>query len=237
MMPAKSVHCSTCAHRARSVFRSLEGEALRRLDGGKVVQFYPRGQRIFHEGGPPLAIHCVHAGHVRLSKSVPHTDDVVVRIAGPGDTLGLSAMLASEPYEVTAEAIEDAAVCTIAKDTVDELLETGPTLANEILGMLARELRASEETTVEFAHRRVPQRLAHLLLDLVPARETCMPENGDTRVHVRRTEMARMIGASPETVSRLLHRLESRGIVRLTRTDVELLDLEALQGIAKGHLI
>lgn len=235
MMPAKAVHCSMCAHRARSVFRSLEGEALRRLDLGKVVQFYPRGQRIFHEGGPPLAIHCLHAGHVCLSKSVHHADDVVVRIAGPGDSLGLSALLAGEPYEVTAEAVEDAAVCTIAKDTVDELLATSPPLAGEILVVLARELRASEETAVEFAHRRVPQRLAHLLIDLLPVRERCAPEDGERRVHVRRTEMARMIGASPETVSRLLHRLGTRGIVRLTRADVEVCDLEALRGIAQGH--
>ena len=237
MMPAKVVHCATCGHRARSVFRVLEGDALRRFDCQKVVQLYPRGQRIFNEGGPALAIHCVHAGHVRLSKSVHHSDDVVVRVAGPGDELGLSALLAGEPHEVTAEAVEDAAICTITKQMMDELLASSPALASEILCVLARELRASEEMMVEFAHRRVPQRLAHLLLDLVPAEKTRTADNGRARVRVRRTEMARMIGASPETISRLLHRLEVRGMVRLTRSEVELLDVEALRGIAEGHMV
>lgn len=237
MMPAKAIHCGTCLRRSHGVFQALDSEALRHLDSRKVVQTFPRGQRIFHEGGPPLAFHCIHTGHVRLSKSVPHSDEVVVRIAGPGEEIGISSLLTGEPYEVTAEAIEDAVVCTIARQTLDELLEANPSLAGEILSTLARELRASEETTVEFAQRRVPQRLAHLLLNLVPRPTEGASGDGQARIGVRRTDMARMIGASPETISRLLHRLQAKGIVRLTRTEVELVDLCALEGIAGGHMI
>lgn len=82
------VGCAACGGRAASPFSSLAGKALRQFERERTVNTYQRGQVIFYEGEPPLAVHCIRSGRVKVSKRGGRGDDLVIRFLGPGEIFG-----------------------------------------------------------------------------------------------------------------------------------------------------
>lgn len=69
VMRPDRIHCAVCAVRTGSVFCSLRGPLLDKLERKKTTQEYGRGQGIVYEGGPPFAIYCIHSCRVRAPQS------------------------------------------------------------------------------------------------------------------------------------------------------------------------
>lgn len=157
---------------------------------------YPRGQARFHAGDPALSLHVIRSGRVHVFSRWRDGDEQVLRLLGPGEILGYRAVLAGESYNSSAEAVVDTRACIVPGETVREMLRANPELATQMLEKLARELRVSEELMMELVHRPVGQR------------------------------MARMVGTTPETLSRTLRRLAQRGVPVVTRECIRIRDLE-----------
>lgn len=222
--------CDICGHRPSSIFCSLAGSHLEKLDREKTVHKYEKGEVIFSEGDLSQAIHCIYSGKVKLYKLGPKNEEQIIRLLGPGEFMGYRALLANEPCAATAQTLESTVICSIAKKTFFELLRQSPDLVLRLLSKMARELRISEELALSLAQESVRQRTAHLLLFLLQGNQA--KSEGPIRVPLKRKDMAQMIGASPETLSRTLHYLERRGIVRMTRSEIYIQNLSALQLLA-----
>ncbi|MCI0329611.1 MAG: Crp/Fnr family transcriptional regulator [candidate division Zixibacteria bacterium] len=223
-MKRETFRCEVCGQREHSIFCGLAGKHLERLDREKAVHRYERGQTVFQEGTPALAVYHIYSGRVKLYKSSPKGDPLVIRLMGPGEITGYRALLAGEPFAATAEALEATTVCVISKQTLLALLQESCDLALRLMAKLAKELRTSEEKMVEMAHLSVKQRAAHLLLFLQESYgEKTGPAGkggGPPGIPLQHKEMAEMIGTTPETFSRVLHGLARKGIIRLTKNEI-----------------
>jgi CRP-like cAMP-binding protein len=224
--------CSICRARTEGFFCALVGEARERFDRDVVMHTFRRGQVLAHAGTPAQALYVVRTGWVKVYRPWPSGDDQVLRLLGPGELIGYRPLLANEPFFATLEAVEDSTVCIIPADTVRDLLRQSPGMATEFLAKLARELRISEELMMDLIRRPVLQRVARMLLHLLPdARE--FPGSPTVLTSgLRRKDMARMIGASPETFSRTLRTLALRGAVSLSRTSLRVRNRPLLKRIA-----
>jgi CRP/FNR family transcriptional regulator len=100
------------------------------------------------------------------------------------------------------------------------------------LAKLARELRLSEDLMMDLLHRPVRQRAARLLLSLLEDNHRAIEPAILLSQHLRRLDMARMIGTTPETFSRVLHGFAQRGIVTLTRDRICIRDQALLHQVA-----
>jgi CRP/FNR family transcriptional regulator len=224
--------CSVCGHRAHGLFCGLAGQHLDTLDRARIVQRYERGQPICDQGDPANALFCVFSGSVELYKIGPGDTEVTIRLLRPGDVVGYRPMLADEPLAASARALENTTLCVIPRNTVFDLLRNSPETAMRLLQKLAQELRVSEEELVARVSQSVPQRVARFLLWLREGLRN-HPGNGlDIDVSLRREDMAHVIGIAPETLSRVLHDLERRGIVQLDRRRIRILDLPRLQQLS-----
>lgn len=234
-MKVKDVTCELCGQGEISVFYGLPKPLLERLNKEKSVRPYERGEIIFHEGTPALAIYIVCAGLIKLYKTSRRGDQLVIRLLGSNDITGYRSVLAGEPYMATAEVLEPSTVCSVARQTFFDLLRESPEFSIGLLSRMARQMRLSEEQMVAMALESVRQRTARLLLFLhggqIGKPEKYTPGEA-VEVPLLHKEMAEMIGTTPETFSRTLHALARKGIVRLTRTKIFIENPAALEAIS-----
>jgi CRP/FNR family transcriptional regulator len=203
-----------------------------KLNHEKTAHEYGRGQVIFYEGTPPLAIYCIHSGIVKLYKSGKNGTNIMIRILGPGEVIGYRALLASEAYAATAEAVDASTVCTITRNTIDELLKSDPRLILRLLSKLAAELRISEDQMVTRLQEPVRQRTARFLLWLRESLTDGSRRSNTISVPLLREEMAQMIGTTPETFSRTLRALSRDHLIAYDRKSISILRPRVLQRLA-----
>lgn len=121
-MRSISEACFECVLRPERLFCDLPAEAMEDFDGLKSVLPYPRGRTLFREGTRARGIFVLCEGKVRLSVGSQYGKRLTLRIAGPGEVLGLSASLCNGPYELTAEIVDDARVAMINRKDLLQFL-------------------------------------------------------------------------------------------------------------------
>lgn len=234
MKRSPTLHCETCPLRPSGLFRRLPVDPLRLLDTARVSHVLAAGQVLFDEGTPPLAVHCIRTGLVKVTKLGPGGEEQIIRVLRPPNVVGYRAVLAGESYGATAQALEETTVCTIPAQTFLALIRGSSDFALDVLAMVARELRLSEDALIDLRRKSVRQRLAGVLLVLSEARPTEPPRQHPHLVRLARRDLARLIGTSPESVSRELHRLEAENSIQCSRTEIRLRNLPALRRAAGG---
>jgi CRP/FNR family transcriptional regulator len=230
-MPGRDlkVQCQFCQARVQGFFCNLDRCQVDQLDEAKTFQHFTRGQTIYYEGSPPLAVYCIHSGTVKLYKTGDQGEPYVTHLLRAGDMIGYASMLAEEPHAATAEALEDTAVCVIPRGSLLSLLEESKPLAIQIMTRLARELRGSQDQIVAVAQLPVRQRLAQLLLYL----NEDEAERKRPPVQLLRREMAQMIGTTPETLSRELRHLVDSSLIETSRAEIRVRNRKKLRKIAR----
>jgi len=227
-----NLKCEVCGEGGSSIFCALAGSHLAKFEQEKTEHKYEPGQVIFYEGNPSYAVHYICSGLVKLYKIGPKGEELIVKLIGPGEITGYRSLLAGEPYAATAEVVEPTVICSISKQTFLELLRQVPDLALNLLSKMAKELKIAEDQELSLAQESVRQRTAHLLLILAEGSKIKGKENEPLKISLARNDMAHMIGTTPETLSRTLHKLAQKGILRLTRSEIYIQNLAALQSIA-----
>lgn len=198
----------------------------------RIAHEYDRGQVIFYEGNPPLAVYCIASGVVKLYKSGSRDRRVVIRLLGPGETLGYRALIANEPYAATAEAVEPTTVCAVPKEAFAELMENDHTMARRLMAKLARELKVSEDELVSRVQHPVRKRTARFLLWVLENLQGAQRAKDTIAVPLLREEMAQVIGTTAETLSRTLRQLTRERVLEVDRTTIAITDRRALRRIA-----
>ena len=228
--------CAVCGHRASGIFCNLLGSHLHKLDQEKTVHTYRGRQILFYEGNPSFAIYCVASGLIKLYKSYRKGDQYILRLLGPGNIAGYCALLQNEPYAATAEALEPSTVCIITRETLLQLMRESSDLTFRLLARMAQEVRTAEEQMLSLVHESVRQRTARILLFLMQSNHKEARGSAVLRVPLLRSEMAQMVGTTPETFSRTLHELAQEGVLRVTRKGIIVENLTALQNMAAGQV-
>jgi CRP/FNR family transcriptional regulator len=231
--PESPRFCTSCPAREKGLFAPLTGAQLLKLDRRKVSHEYARGQILFYEGNPALAVYCIGTGVVKLYKSGIDDRRVAIRLLGPGEVVGYRALLANEPYAATAEAVETTVACTIPKEAFEELLHADPDTAFRFMAKLALELRISEDELVSRAQRSARQRIARFLVWVLDNVQTEPRPSNRIALPLLREEIAQLVGTTPETLSRVFRELRSRRILKVDRKNIVVADPRSLRRVAE----
>lgn len=219
-METEGEACRFCGFREPTALCQLAGLDPGADRGAIGIGRYADRQIIFQEGNPALAVFCVRAGIVKLSKTSATGEPLIIRLLGPGRLIGYRPLLSGESFAASAEAVGEVELCTIPATVFRRLLEESPTLALRLLALMAQELRVSEEQSLVLAHESVRARTVRQLLDFLKDTGVGLESGAPVAVPLLRRELAQMVGTSPETLSRTLHRLAQDGALRLTRTAI-----------------
>jgi CRP/FNR family transcriptional regulator len=226
--------CFACQSRDRSEWCHLDGEDLALLNRAKVTSVYEPGQHIYHEGSPCTGIFCIEDGTVALRKRGRDGQQVITHLFHSGSTLGYVAYFGSRPYGATAEALTRSRVCFIRRETLRTLLQRNPTLGLCFMGSLANRVAEEQDAKVEALLHPLRARIAHLLL-ILKDRFGSVDESGTMRIDMplSRQDIASLVGARPESVSRVLKQLELDGIATFDGRHVTVPDLDPLMDAAE----
>lgn len=221
--------CFGCQSRDRTEWCVLAEGDLALLNRAKIANVYEPGQVIFYQGNPCMGIHCIESGSVALRKFDAAGNQIISRLFHAGDTLGYLAFFAEGGYTGTAEALTRCRVCFVDRISVRRLVETNPTLGLQFLKRTAENLREAEEERLQSATMPLKVRLAHLLL-VFKDRFGTAGEDGTLTIELplSRQDLAAMLGARPESLSRTIKQLEQDGCAVFQRRRVIVADLDLL---------
>lgn len=212
------------------LFAPLPDEDRRRIADVAVTRRYTRGEHVVQAGTHP-ALHIVHRGRVKVFRLLDNGSEQLIRILGPGDFFGETAVLSGAEFDHFAVALADTEVCSIGRRRILDILTERPSVAVTMLQTVARRLSDAEQMVSSLTGRSVEQRLVDQLLNLAH-------EAGSPRFLLpsSKKDLASYLGTTAETLSRRLSSLEGAGALRLgPGRAVEIRDKQALRAAARDH--
>lgn len=132
--------CFNCELRPDRVFCDLPPDALLAFDSIKSVCQVPRGEALFHEGRAPRGIFVLCEGRAKLSVCSETGKRLMLRVAAPGEILGLSATMSGKPYELTAEVMDNAQVAFIKRKELLKFLREHREACLQVVHLLSQDL-------------------------------------------------------------------------------------------------
>jgi len=182
-------------------------------------QRVPAGTDLFHAGDPCDQVQVVLAGGVRLWRMTPDGHLLVLHLCEPGEVLGQMSAVDGTPHSVSATAAQDCRLLAFEAGAFRRMLEQRPALALRLVAVLASRVRGLSDELEAMKFASIGQRvLGWLQHQGVQRRELRVTHQG----------IAEQVGATRENVSRVLGLLRDRGILRLGRGRIEILDHDHL---------
>ena len=192
-----------------------------------------RGDIVFHEGDPGDRIYIIGEGKVKLGRRNADGRQNLIAILGPGEMFGELSLFDPAPRTATATAVAETQLLGLANEDLNALLDERPAVAMVLLEALAKRLRRTNENLADLAFTDVPGRVAKALLDL-SHRFGRPVEDGILVAHdLTQEELAQLVGASRETVNKVLSDFATRGWLRLEAKAVLVLNVARLERRAR----
>jgi CRP/FNR family transcriptional regulator len=221
--------CSEC--KLRHGFCDFSPDTLKAFNGIGHKQTYPAESVLFAEGQSPRGILVLCSGRVKLSTTSREGKILILKVAGPGDVLGLSAVLSGVYFEATAETVTPCRVNFVARDQFVSFL----TRAGEAGLRAARAVsKEYQDACLEIQEILLAPSSAGKLAKLLLSWADGSADSTEPRVRSMLTheEMAQMIGASRETVTRVMTQLKRKQLIRLEGSTLVIRNRTGLEQLA-----
>src|SRR6204780_600789 len=137
--------CLTCEFRPDRLFCDMPAESLKAFDEIKSIATFPRSSVLFGEGRSVRGIYILCDGRAKLSICSETGKRMTLRIAGPGEVLGLGASLSNTPYEITAELLDNSQVAFVRRKDLLKFLREHREVCLQVVRMLSQDLHGAYE--------------------------------------------------------------------------------------------
>ncbi len=184
----------------------------------------PKGEVLFEHGDEGDSLYVISSGSLEVSVVSSEGRKLVLDVMHAGDVLGEIALL--DPGRRTAgiAALEKSELLSISRANLARAVEADPQLGLEIARMAARRLRWVSQQLHEQVFLPLPERLARKLIHL---------SRGEEILKMSQNDLADVVGATRESVSKILSQWRQEGIVDLGRQKVFLRDQAAIQALSR----
>jgi CRP/FNR family transcriptional regulator len=216
------------AVRRVSLFRALDDAHVKLLAGMLRERRYKKGELIFDQGEPGDSLFLIVSGRVRIFLASPDGREATIRILEPGTSFGELAVLDRAPRSAGVMAYDDTVVLALYRDDFMTLLRASFPLVEHVIQLLAERVRYNTAYTERLAFLSVPGRVAALLVQLA---DSALVGTGSVRLALTQQELADFANTTREWVNRALRDFADRGLVRLERGAVIVLDRPGLRAL------
>ncbi|MBS0228593.1 MAG: helix-turn-helix domain-containing protein [Proteobacteria bacterium] len=221
--------CSTCAFSHACLSRGMDKSALRELHVlVEHVGPFHAGDHIFREGEPFEAIAAVRAGSVKTRVIDRDGHEHVLGFHFPGEVIGLNA-IDDHRYPCDAIALDTVMLCRFSFPKISLLAAKVPGIQSELFRLLSRDIGRAALLAGDWS---ADQRIAAFLVGM--SRRLAARGFSATRFQLTmaRTDIANYLRLAPETVSRVLRRMQDEGLLAVDRREVELLDKARIEALS-----
>lgn len=224
-------NCTGCRSRNSEFFCGCSNSVLKSLDEFGHKSTLPPGAILFVEGQTPRGVFIVCSGRVNLSTTSREGKILILKTAYAGEALGVSATVSGVGYETTAETATPCQLTFIDRKRFVEILGTYSEVGVHTAQCLSRDYQSAYHDIHDLVLTRSSAgKLARLLLSQPPVK------NNEAEAHVMNgmthEEMGQRIGASRETVTRLLSHLRKKRLIRLDGAALVIENRQGLEDLA-----
>ena len=217
----------------RSICDSLLND-LKGLTQAKFTREYPRGSVIFAEGENVRGVYVLCQGRAKISIGSAEGRTLVLRVAEPGELLGINATVSGQPYRATVKTLDNCRIDFIPREQFLKLLDRDKRAYAGVVRALSEKLDyVIEQTRLLFLSQSASEKLARLLLSW--CKDGALTAHGtELDICLTHEELAQMICSSRETVTRLLTDLKQQEILHIANNRIVIRNRKALQMMAKS---
>ncbi len=210
------------------IFQGVDPAAVDALTNALEPVEFPRAHVIFTEGEPGDRLYIVASGKVKIGRTSADGRENLLAVFGPSDMFGELSIFDPGPRTSTATTVTEVRAMTMDRSALREWITKRPDIAEQLLRVIARRLRRTNNMLADLIFTDVPGRVAKALLQL--AQRFGAHEAGMLRVthDLTQEEIAQLVGASRETVNKALADFAQRGWLRLEGKSVLILEPDRL---------
>src|SRR5262245_57093474 len=186
---------------ARSgIFQGVEPDAAEALAKELETVDVRKGEVLFSEGEPGDSLYIVISGKLKIGRRAGDGRQNLIAVMGPSDMLGELSLFDPGPRTATATAVVDSRLARLRKQALRPWLMNRPEIAEQLLRVLARRLRRTNDSLADLIFTDVPGRVAKNMLQMAGRFGT--RDGGVLRVthDITQEELAQLVGASSDTV-------------------------------------
>ncbi|MBI5878218.1 MAG: Crp/Fnr family transcriptional regulator [Chloroflexi bacterium] len=207
--------------REQPYFSVLPDADLEYLAEQLIERRFAKGENVFLEGDPCDGLYIVCEGQVRIFKLSADGREQVLTYCAGRQSFNEVAVFDGGPNPAHVIAAAPSIIWTVPRELIFDMLRTRPTMANAIIQNFAHRLRHLVGLVEDLSLRHVTARLAKLLVEAA---------SGELDVHaMTQQELAARLGTVREMVARSLKLMETRGLIRLERGRIVILDRQTLE--------
>lgn len=226
-----STHCQQCALQQRCLPNHLDNTNLQLFDA--IVQRsrpLRLGGHCFSAGEPFTSIFVVRQGAIKTYAVTEEGEEQVTGFYLAGDCFGFDG-IHTQRHTNSAKALERTHLCEIPFEQLEQLCSAIPHLQHYAFQLASHQIVLEQKRMQLMGKRAAEARVAYLLLDFIQRANHGFTE-GETLLPMTRYDIGNYLGLSVETVSRILSRFQTEGLIRLQGRRVQILSLPALRAHA-----
>lgn len=198
------------------IFTHLNHEDKERIHEFIRPTHFVRGESIQLAGHYVPKLLVLNRGKAKVSRTDESGNEQIIRILQPGDYIGETAVFGESAVQYDAVALEDSSFCMLDKDHLHKMLVAQPDLGIKILSDMSQRLEVVEAQLESLGQKPAEQRLLDTLHQYAG-------DKTSFTLRISKKDLASQIGVRPETLSRLLKRLQDSQLIHLDRKTVTIL--------------
>ncbi|MFT3720709.1 fumarate/nitrate reduction transcriptional regulator Fnr [Pseudorhodoferax sp.] len=233
---AVKVACSNCNLRELCMPMQLDQQELARID--EVVatrRSIKRGGTLFHNGEKFSSLYAIRTGFFKTTVATADGREQVTGFQMAGEIIGLDGIV-NDRHSCDAVALEDAEVCVMPFDRLEELSREVNALQHHVHKIMSREIVREHGVMLLLGSMRAEERVAAFLLNLVKRLHARGFSRSELILRMTREEIGSYLGLKLETVSRTFSKFVDEGIVEVKQRHLRIRDADALQRIVNPQV-
>lgn len=210
------------------IFRDLSAAEMDAIGAAAPMKTYNAGDLIYTPHSPVEALFILKQGRVRVFRVSSDGKAITTAIITPGTIFGEMVLLGQQMFDNFAEALEETVICVMSRADVRRFLLSDPRIATRIAEILGSRLSEMERRLSDSFFKSVPQRVASTLVTLTTQQSRPALASRRHQVSMTHEQIAALAGTSRETTTKVLGDFAERGLIRLNRGRIGILDLDEL---------
>ncbi len=215
-----------------SIFNLLTPDEMSVLKSNCTVTRFRKNDFIFMEGDAPVGMQYLKEGKVKIIKEGISGREQIIRMFADNGLISYRSLLAGEPHNGTAIAIEDSEIVTIPPDILYHVLLKNSNFSLALLKDLALELGHSNYRTVSLTQKHIRGRLAESILFL-KGKYGFEDDNQTLKVYLSREDLASLSNMTASNAIRTLSTFAGEKIIAMDGRKIKITDLSKLEKVSK----
>lgn len=207
------------------MFSELQPSQIEPLANGTRVVDVPRGGPLFNRGDRAHGFYLLLEGQVKLGVISPQGDEKVIGLIQPGESFGEAVLFLERTFPIYAQATLDSKVLLITRDAIFDILNNDVTVVRRMLAGISARNRQLVNDIESISLQNSTQRLIGYLLQI--SADSPNPER--VQLPANKLTIASMLNLTPETLSRVMLRLNNAGLIEVNGKEIVITNVAGLR--------